>query len=51
MKQTANHIRTATLADCIRDTAATHGVAWAAKHYAKRGINISVVRFALFGRY
>jgi len=35
----------------IRANAQAHGVAWAAKHAKKQGINISVVRFALFGKY
>lgn len=40
-----------TLAALIRDTAAMHGVAWAAKHYARKGVNPDAVFFALFGRY
>lgn len=35
----------------IRNTAATHGVSFAAKHYCKRGVNVSTIRFALFGKY
>jgi len=42
---------TCTLADCIRETADVHGVLWTAKHYAKKGVNISTVRYALFGKY
>jgi len=40
-----------TIAEKIRNNADVHGVAWAAKHAAKKGINISIVRFALFGKY
>jgi predicted lysophospholipase L1 biosynthesis ABC-type transport system permease subunit len=36
-----------TLADNIKDTAAVHGVAWAARHYAKKGVNIDAVLHAL----
>lgn len=39
------------IAEKIRSNAEVHGIAWAAKHAAKTGVNISVVRFALFGRY
>lgn len=39
------------LSEQIRSNALVHGVAWAAKHAAKKGINISIVRFALFGKY
>lgn len=35
----------------IRSNAEVHGVAWAAKNAAKHGVNISIVLFALFGRY
>lgn len=35
----------------IRSNAEVHGVAWAAAWAAKRGVNISTVRRALFGRY
>jgi hypothetical protein len=35
----------------IKSNAAVHGIKWAAKHAARKGVNISVVRFALFGRY
>lgn len=35
----------------IRSNAEVHGVAWAAAWAAKSGVNISTVRFALFGRY
>lgn len=38
-------------AEKIRSNAEVHGVAWAAKWAASKGINISVVTFALFGRY
>ena len=38
-------------ADKIKSNADVHGVAWAAKHAAKQGVNISTIRFVLFGRY
>lgn len=39
------------IAEKIKSNAEVHGVAWAAAWAAKRGINISTVRRALFGRY
>lgn len=36
---------------CIQDTASVHGINWAAKYYAKRGVNIDTVMFALFKKY
>lgn len=38
-------------AEKIKSNAAVHGVAWAAKHAARVGVNISTIRFVLFGRY
>ena len=35
----------------IRSNAEVHGVVWAAKWAKRNGVNISTVRFALFGRY
>lgn len=35
----------------IRSNAEVHGVAWAASNAARKGVNIDVVLFALFGRY
>ena len=35
----------------IRSNAAVHGVAWAAKWACQRRINISTIRYALFGKY
>ena len=35
----------------IKSNAEVHGVAWAAAWAARKGINISTVRKALFGRY
>lgn len=40
-----------TIADKLRSNAEVHGVAWAAKHAARHGVNISTIRFVLFGRY
>ena len=40
-----------TVAEKIRSNADVHGVAWAANWAARKGINISTVRFALFGKY
>jgi hypothetical protein len=40
-----------TTSEKIRSNAEVHGVAWAARWAARKGINISVVKFALFGRY
>lgn len=39
------------MAERIRSNAEVHGVRWAAEWAAKRGVNISTVRRALFGRY
>lgn len=39
------------ISEKIRNNAEVHGIAWAARHAAKNGVNISVVRFVLFGRY
>ncbi len=39
------------LSEQIRNNAEVHGVAWAAKHAAKKGVNISTIRFVLFGKY
>lgn len=39
------------LAKNIRNTAQVHGVKWAAEYYAKKGVNIDTVMFALFGKY
>lgn len=39
------------IAEKVRSNAEVHGVAWAAAWAARKGINISVVRRALFGRY
>jgi hypothetical protein len=39
------------VAERIRSNADVHGVPWAARWAARKGINISVVRHALFGRY
>lgn len=39
------------VAEKIRSNAEVHGVAWAARWAARKGINISTVRRALFGRY
>lgn len=39
------------LSERIRSNAEVHGVAWAAQWAARRGVNISTVRMALFGRY
>lgn len=38
-------------AEKIRSNAEVHGVAWAAAHAVRQGVNISTVRYALFGRY
>lgn len=38
-------------AEKIRSNAEVHGVAWAAAHAARNGVNISTVRYVLFGRY
>lgn len=40
-----------TQAEKIRSNASVHGIAWAAKHAKKQGVNISIVLFALFNRY
>lgn len=40
-----------TVIEKIKSNAEVHGVAWAAQWAARRGINISTVRRALFGRY
>jgi len=40
-----------TVAEKIRNNAEVHGISWAAKKAAKQGVNISVVRFVLFGKY
>lgn len=40
-----------TIAERIKSNADVHGVAWAAAWAARKGINISTVRKALFGRY
>lgn len=40
-----------TIAEKIKSNAEVHGVAWAAAHAFRSGINISTVRRALFGRY
>lgn len=39
------------IAEKLRSNAEVHGVAWAAKWAARKGINISIVRYVLFGRY
>lgn len=39
------------IAEKVKSNAEVHGVAWAAAHAAKSGINISTIRFVLFGRY
>jgi hypothetical protein len=39
------------MAERIRSNADVHGVLWAAAWAAGRGVNISTVRRALFGRY
>ena len=39
------------MAEKIRSNAEVHGVAWAARWAARKGINISTVRMVLFGRY
>lgn len=39
------------MAEKIKSNAEVHGVAWAAAWAARKGINISTVRKALFGRY
>ena len=38
-------------AEKIKSNAEVHGVAWAASHAARHGVNISTLRFVLFGRY
>lgn len=38
-------------AEKIKSNAEVHGVAWAARRARKDGVNISTIRFALFGRY
>ena len=40
-----------TMAERIRSNAEVHGVEWAAQWAKRRGVNISTVCFALFGRY
>jgi len=40
-----------TIAEKIKSNAGVHGVAWAAKRAARAGVNISTIRFVLFGRY
>lgn len=40
-----------TVAQIIRKNAITFGIQQAAKDAAKQGINISTIRFVLFGRY
>lgn len=35
----------------IKSNAEVHGVQWAAAWAHRKGVNISTVRFALFGRY
>ena len=35
----------------IRSNANVHGVEWAARNAAQRGVNIDTVMFVLFGRY
>lgn len=40
-----------TQAEKIRSNAEVHGVAWAAARAARDGVNISTVRYVLFGRY
>ena len=35
----------------IRSNAEVHGIEWAAKQAATKGINIDTVMFALFGKY
>lgn len=39
------------IAERIKSNADVHGVEWAAQWAARKGINISTVRRALFGRY
>jgi len=39
------------MAEKIKSNAEVHGVAWAASWAARNGVNISIVRFVLFGRY
>ena len=39
------------IAEQIRSNAEVHGIAWAAKHAKKKGINISVVLYSLFNKY
>lgn len=40
-----------TIADKLKSNAEVHGVAWAASWAARKGVNISIVRFVLLGRY
>lgn len=38
-------------AEKIRSDAEVHGVKWAARRAFAKGVNISTVMYALFGRY
>ena len=40
-----------TQAEKIKSNAQTHGIQWAAKQARKQGVNISTIRFVLFGKY
>lgn len=44
-------VRVMSTVEKIKSNAEVHGVKWAAEWAAKKRINVSVVRFALFGRY
>ena len=44
-------VRVMSTIEKIKSNAEVHGVKWAAAHAARKGINISIVRLALFGRY
>ena len=50
MNKTLNH-KPGSLLSVIQSDARVFGIKFAAARAAKRGINVSIVRLALFGRY